>query len=216
MLTHRLRTMGAAAAVLATIIAVLAVTGYQGAAAQGQAPPAPQNPMAHLIAGPDREPQVRVSWDAPTEGTVTGHTVSRNDGESFAVPGGATTYGDRAIVPGTAYSYTVTARNTVGSSSASASAAEPVPPAPSAPGSLAGSVAEPQADDETATVTLTWLASTVPVPDQCETAYPLSGNGDVTIVLPVTTDCAATGGICTEDGRPLSTRLELVVSGPGG
>ena len=37
MLTHRLRTMGAAAAVLATIIALLALTGYQGAAAQGQA-----------------------------------------------------------------------------------------------------------------------------------------------------------------------------------
>ena len=42
------------------------------------------------------------------------------------------------------------------------------------------------------------------------------GNGDVTIVLPVTTDCAATGGICTEDGKPLSNRLELTVSGPDG
>ena len=45
MLTHRLRTMGAAAAVLATIIALLAVTGYQGAGRPGAAvPPAPQNP----------------------------------------------------------------------------------------------------------------------------------------------------------------------------
>ena len=41
-------------------------------------------------------------------------------------------------------------------------------------------------------------------------------NGDVTILLPVTTDCDDQGAICTEDGRPLSTRLELVVSGPGG
>ena len=40
-------------------------------------------------------------------------------------------------------------------------------------------------------------------------------NGDVTIVLPVTTDCADDGAICTEDGRKLSTRLELTVSGPG-
>ena len=175
MLTHRLRTMGAAAAVLATIIALLAVTGYQGAAAQGQAPPAPQNPMAHLIAGPDQEPQIRVSWDAPTKGTVTGHTVSRNDGQSFAVPGGATTYGDRAIDPDAAYSYTVAAQNTVGSSPASAPATAQVPPAPSAPGSLAGTVAEPQAADETATVTLTWLASTVPAPDRCDTAHPLTG-----------------------------------------
>ena len=38
---------------------------------------------------------------------------------------------------------------------------------------------------------------------------------DVTIVLPVTTDCNADGAICTGDGRKLSTRLELTVSGPG-
>ena len=42
------------------------------------------------------------------------------------------------------------------------------------------------------------------------------GNGQVSIILPVTTDCADTGAICTEDGRKLSHRLELTVSGPGG
>ena len=41
-------------------------------------------------------------------------------------------------------------------------------------------------------------------------------NGDVTIVLPPTTDCNAQGAICTGDGRPLSNRLEITVSGPGG
>ena len=40
------------------------------------------------------------------------------------------------------------------------------------------------------------------------------GNGDVTIVLPETTDCDAQGAICTEDGRKLSNELELTVSGP--
>ena len=40
-------------------------------------------------------------------------------------------------------------------------------------------------------------------------------NGDVTVVLPVTQNCAADGAICTGDGRKLSTRLELTVSGPG-
>ena len=40
------------------------------------------------------------------------------------------------------------------------------------------------------------------------------GDGDVTITLPVTKDCAADGAICTEDGRMLSSRLELTVSGP--
>ena len=41
-------------------------------------------------------------------------------------------------------------------------------------------------------------------------------NGDVIIVLPITTDCNAQGAICTGDGRPLSKRLELSVSGPSG
>ena len=39
-------------------------------------------------------------------------------------------------------------------------------------------------------------------------------NGDVTVVLPVTEDCATQGAICTEDGRPLSNRLEMTVTGP--
>ena len=42
------------------------------------------------------------------------------------------------------------------------------------------------------------------------------GNGAVTIVLPATTDCDDSGAVCTSDGRMLSTRLELTVSGPGG
>ena len=40
-------------------------------------------------------------------------------------------------------------------------------------------------------------------------------NGDVTIVLPETTDCNSQGAICTGDGRMLSHRLELTVGGPG-
>ena len=42
------------------------------------------------------------------------------------------------------------------------------------------------------------------------------GNGNVTVVLPATTDCGAQGAICTGDGRKLSRRLELTVSGPDG
>ena len=41
-----------------------------------------------------------------------------------------------------------------------------------------------------------------------------SSNGDATIVLPITTDCTVSGGVCTGDGRKLSNRLELTVSGP--
>ena len=42
-----------------------------------------------------------------------------------------------------------------------------------------------------------------------------TSTGDVTVVLPVTTDCNAEGAICTADGRKLSNRLEFTVSGPG-
>ena len=41
-------------------------------------------------------------------------------------------------------------------------------------------------------------------------------SGDVTIVLPITSDCTAQGAICYGDGGKLSNRLELTVSGPGG
>ena len=39
-------------------------------------------------------------------------------------------------------------------------------------------------------------------------------NDDVTVVLPVTTDCNDNGAICAEDGRKLSSRVELTVDGP--
>ena len=40
------------------------------------------------------------------------------------------------------------------------------------------------------------------------------GDGAVTIVLPATTDCEASGAVCTDGGRKLSNRLDLTVSGP--
>ena len=43
-----------------------------------------------------------------------------------------------------------------------------------------------------------------------------SSDADVTIVLPITTDCTAQGAVCTGDGRKLSNRLEIIVSGPRG
>ena len=41
------------------------------------------------------------------------------------------------------------------------------------------------------------------------------GDGQVSITLPVTTDCDAEGAICTRDGRMLSNELALTISGPG-
>ena len=46
-----------------------------------------------------------------------------------------------------------------------------------------------------------------------ETRINPTSNADVTIVLPITTVCTANGAICTGDGRKLSNRLELTVSG---
>ena len=40
------------------------------------------------------------------------------------------------------------------------------------------------------------------------------GNGAITITLPATTDCAATGAICTDDGRKLSNSTTVTVPGP--
>ena len=40
------------------------------------------------------------------------------------------------------------------------------------------------------------------------------GDGDVTVLLPVTTDCAASGAICTEDERKLSAEVTRTVAGP--
>ncbi len=47
-----------------------------------------------------------------------------------------------------------------------------------------------------------------------EIAVQPSGNADVTVSLPVTTDCDARGAVCTSDGRKLSQRVELVTPGP--
>ena len=41
-----------------------------------------------------------------------------------------------------------------------------------------------------------------------------TGNGAVSITLPETTDCSATGAICTDDGRKLSHPTSATVAGP--
>ena len=40
------------------------------------------------------------------------------------------------------------------------------------------------------------------------------GNSQVRVQLPVTTDCNASGAICTNDGRKLSNSLDFRVAGP--
>ena len=158
----------AAAAILLTVI-------HQGNANANTGPPGtPDNTLAHLIVPDGEEPRIRVSWDAP-DTPVSGYTIARTDGQTFSANGAATTFSDHTVEPGTTYAYSVAANSAEGASPASESASADVPDTPSAPGNLTGAIAEPESTDETATVNLTWLASTVPAPDQCDTAYPLTG-----------------------------------------
>ena len=162
------------AAVMATAAIMLGVA-YQGnATAQSGPPDAPANPLAHLIVPDGEEPRIRVSWDAP-DAEVSDYTITRTDGQTFSANGAATTFSDHTVEPGTTYAYSVAAHSADGASPASESASADVPDKPSAPGDLTGAIAEPESTDKTATVNLTWLASTVPAADQCDTAYPLTG-----------------------------------------
>ena len=43
-----------------------------------------------------------------------------------------------------------------------------------------------------------------------------SGNGAVTVILPATKNCTASGAICTNDDRPLSNALAATIHGPVG
>ena len=158
----------AAAAILFTIL-------HQGNATANTGPPdAPANTLAHLIVPDGEEPRIRVSWDGSDTG-ATGYTITRGDGQAFEADGTETTFSDHSVEPGTAYSYAVTAQNGQGDSPASMAASASVADTPSAPGSLSAAVAELTAADETASVTLTWTASSVPPVEQCDIAYPLDG-----------------------------------------
>ena len=158
----------AAAAILLTVI-------HQGNANANTGPPGtPDNTLAHLIVPDGEEPRIRVSWDAP-DAEVSDYTITRADGQTFSANGAATTFSDHTVEPGTTYAYSVAAHSAQGASPASESASADVPDTPSAPGNLTGAIAEPESTDKTATVNLTWAASTVPAADQCDTAYPLTG-----------------------------------------
>ena len=164
----------AVAAVLAAAVVLLTTFHYGNANAVTGPPDTPGNPLAHLIVPSNEDPRIRLSWDAP-DTPVSGYTITRTDGQEFPAAGAATTFSDHAVEPGTTYAYSVAAHGADGASPASESASADVPDAPSAPGNLTGATAEPEATDETATVNLTWLASTVPAAEQCDTAYPLTG-----------------------------------------
>ena len=143
------------------VAAVLMSVAYVGNATAGTGPlEAPANPLAHLIVPDHGDPRIRVSRDA-SDAPVSGYTITRADGATLQVAGGATTYSDHTVEPGTAYQHAVAAHNARGSGQSSAS----VHDAPSQPGELAAEVADIDAADEGGSVTLTWLASRVALSD---------------------------------------------------
>ena len=172
--TRSTRPWIGAVAIVAVAVFLISIAYVGNATAVTRPPEAPANPLAHLIVTDNANPRIRVSWDAP-DTSASSYTITRADGTTFQAAGGATTYSDHTVEPGTAYQYSVAAHSDQGSSQSSASASASVPDAPSQPGDLAAEVADIAAADESTTVTLTWLASTVAPAAQCETHYPLDG-----------------------------------------
>ena len=164
-----------AAATVVAAVAILLTVLHQGDANANTGPPdTPGNPLAHLIVPSNETPASGVSWDAP-DTPVSGYThhqnrrpgvPSRRRGHHFQTTRCSQEPRTPTPSPPTAPMAPAHPLN---------QRPQDVPDAPSAPGNLTGAVAEPEATDETATINLTWLASTVPAPDQCDTAYPLTG-----------------------------------------
>ena len=159
----------AAAAILLTVV-------HQGNANADTGPPdTPGNPLAHLIVPSNEDPRIRLSWGR------TRHAGIRLHHHQNRRPGVPSRRHRHHVLRTTRWSREPRTP-TPSRPTAPMAPAHPLnqPPRtsrtrPSAPGNLTGAVAEPEATDETATVNLMWLASTVPAPDQCDTAYPLTG-----------------------------------------
>ena len=169
MLAHRTRAKTAAiAAVIATDHRPARGDRLPGSSGCAHGQTAPGSPEPHGPPDSGRRPgpagQGELGRHPPKErrpatrstGTTGGALPSRS---------GATTYSDRAIVPGAAYSYTVTAGNAAGSSHASAPAdglrsRRPRRRPATSPDPCAETPSRIRRNAPT--VTLTWAASTVP------------------------------------------------------
>ena len=134
-----------------TVTAILAVLILMAAAAAGNAaaqtgpPAAPMNPAASLVLPETGNARVRVGWDNPQNPEITGYTITRSDGTSSDSPGQATTYTDESALPGSSYTYTVTARSAGGDSPASTAAGIDFPDPPPGTRNVSAAVRTPEA-----------------------------------------------------------------------
>ena len=163
-------------AILAVLILIAAAAAGNAAAQTGPpaAPSAPMHPAASLVLPEGGDAQVRVAWDNPQDPGITGYTITRSDGTSSDSPGQATTYTDESALPGSSYTYTVTARSAGGDSPASTAASIDLPDPPPEARNVSAAVRTPEAAHESVHVTLTWDPAPELQARACEDSYPVT------------------------------------------
>ena len=102
----------------------------------------PPTPPAGLTAAATGPTTASLSWGAAADNVgVTGYTIARNGVAIATVPGTTTSYADSALVPGTSYSYQVTASDAAGNvsppSNQATATTQPDTSPPTAPGTPA-------------------------------------------------------------------------------
>jgi fibronectin type 3 domain-containing protein len=124
--------------------------------ASDASPPTPPGNLAATATGPTT---IALSWQPATDNVgVTSYTVYRNNTPVATVSGTTTSYTDSGLVPGTSYSYTVTASDGTGNTSAPSNQATATTEADTTPPSAPGT---PTTTSITSSqVGLTWTAST--------------------------------------------------------
>ena len=174
--SERARIPRTVPAILAVLILIAATAAGNAAAQTGPptAPSTPMNPAASLVLPESGNARVRVGWDNPQNPGITGYTIARSDGRSFDSPGQATTYTDESALPGSPYTYTVTARSAGGDSPASAAAGIDVPDPPPGTRNVSAAVRTPEAAHESVHVTLTWDPAPEPQAQACEDSHPVT------------------------------------------